>query len=168
VQILWPLAFGLSLLAGEYTADPGAPSPTVRAMAPMVRGLIADTAARSGTVRELLARLECTDVIVYVEMTGSTEIPVARTKLVASAPGVRFLRIGINATLSFNDLAPTLAHELQHAVEIAEDPDVTDDEAVRRLYRRIGRARGFDRYETEAARDVEWIVRGELRRKIGG
>ena len=167
VFTLWPLALGL-MLSAAWHSDPGASSPVVRAMAPFVRALITDTAARSATVRELLARLACTDVIVYVELTGSMQVPVARTKLVTSAPGVRFLRIGINAALPSHDLAPLLAHELQHAVEIAENPSVTTEDGVRRLYERIGRALGDDRFETEAARDVEWIVRGELRRKIGG
>jgi hypothetical protein len=164
VQTLWPVAFAILLLGGS----PDPPTGRVRALEPFVLALIEDTAARSMTVRELLGRLASSDVIVYVEMTASAQIPVARTKLVTTAPGVRFLRIGINAALQFPDLAPTLAHELQHAVEIAEHEDVTDDAAVRRLYERIGRARGGDRYETDAARNVEWIVRGELRRRIGG
>lgn len=164
----WLLALAVLLPGAWHPGDPGEPSPRVRAIAPLVRALVDDTAARSVTVRDLLARLACTDVIVYVEMTGSPHIPVARTKLVTTAPGVRFLRIGINAALPFFEQAPALAHELQHAVEIAADDTVTDDDAVRRLYTRIGWGRGGDRFETQAARDVEWIVRGELRRKIGG
>jgi hypothetical protein len=158
----------LLVIAGGHPADAVVPWLHVRAVTPSVRTLIEDTAARSITVRDLLARLACTDTIVYVEMTASREVPVARTKLVAVAPGVRFLRIGINVAVALPDVAPLLAHELQHAVEIAEREDVTDDGAVRRLYKRIGRASGGDRYETNAARDVEWIVRGELHRRIGG
>jgi hypothetical protein len=153
---------------GGHSGHADAPTPRVRPVTPFVRTLIDDTARRSLTVRDLLARLACTDTIVYVEMTAATDVPVARTKLVASAPGVRFLRIGINVRLPFVDLAPMLAHELQHAVEIAEHDEVTDDAGMRRLYLQIGRARGADRYETDAAREVEWIVRGELRRRIGG
>jgi len=164
VQTIWPVAFALLLLGGS----PDPPVGRVRAIGPFVLALIEDTAARSMTVRELLGRLAYTNVIVYVEMTASAQIPVARTKLVTSAPGVRFLRIGINVALPLPDLAPALAHELQHAVEIAEHDEVTDDDALRDLYERIGRARGGDRYETEAAREVEAIVRGELRRRIGG
>ena len=128
-----------------------------------VRRWIEETAARSAVVRELIARLACTDVIVYVEMTASPEIPRARTKLVTALPGVRFLRIGINLSMAGANFAPLLGHELQHAVEIAELDDVRDEEAVRRLYRKIGRAASGDRFETEAALDVEWRVRLECR-----
>ena len=133
-----------------------------------MRALIADSASRSRVVRDLMARLACTDVIVYVEFTASPEIPLARTKLVTAVPGARFLRIGINRRVSSMDTGATLAHELQHAVEIAEHDDVRDDEGVRRLFDRIGIDLGGDRYETAAARDVEWIARTELRRRIGG
>jgi len=105
---------------------------------------------------------ELPDVAVYVERTASPLIPTARTKLVTAVPGARFIRIGISTTVSFADLGPFLAHELQHAVEIAERVRVRDDDAVRDLYLEIGRARGGDRYETDAAREVEWVVRSEL------
>jgi hypothetical protein len=168
MQALWAIAFGV-VLSGAPDPDPaGTLAPRVRAAAPFVRALIADTAARSATVRDLIARLGWTDAIVYVELTASSRIQTARTKLVTSAPGVRFIRIGINAAVPFADVAPLLAHELQHAVEIAEHAEVTDDDGLRRLYERIGRTSGGDRFETEAAREVEWIVRGELRRRIGG
>ena len=159
---LLPVLFGLSLSAGSLFVDPDASYPRVRAAAPLMRSIIADTAVRSVTVRALLARIAFTDVIVYVELTPSPQIPIARTKLVTTAGGVRFLRIGINAMTPFADVGPLLAHELQHAVEIAEAREVTDDDGVRRLYERIGRAGGSDRYETDAALKVQWSVRGEL------
>jgi len=124
--------------------------------------------ARSGTMRGLVARLNCTDAIVYVEITGTPVIPTARTKLVATVAGARFIRISINVAWGDRDRAALLAHELQHAVEIAEEVDVRDDDGVRRLYGRIGRSHGADSFETDAAREVEWIVRAELRTKIEG
>jgi hypothetical protein len=133
-----------------------------------MRWIIEDTSARSATARALIARLGGTDAIVYVERTSSPQIPTARTKLVTAVRGARFIRIGISTMVPFADLGPYLAHELQHAVEIAERDDVRDENAVRHLYLKIGRARGGDRYETDAARDVEWAVRLELRAKIGG
>lgn len=170
--MLVPLLIGLSLSTGSPFADPDAPYPRVRAVTPLVQSLIADAAGRSLTVRHLMARLAVTDVIVYVEQSGSSAIPVARTKLVAASGGVRFLRIGIRAAVPFHDVAPMLAHELQHAVEIAEEPSVVDDDGVRRLYHRIGRALGGDRYETAAAQEIEARVRRELSEpdvaKMGG
>jgi hypothetical protein len=128
-----------------------------------VRVLIDDTAARSPSVRDLLTRLGCSDVIVYVEMTGSPQIPRARTKLVAASPGVRFLRIGISTSIPFPERGPLLGHELQHAVEIAAREDVRDEKALRRLYLQIGRKGSDDSFETDAALDVECQVRLECR-----
>ncbi|HEX9366152.1 MAG TPA: hypothetical protein VF921_05970, partial [Vicinamibacterales bacterium] len=116
-------------------------------------------------MRELLARLDCSDVIVYVEITASSRVLRARTKLVAAPPGVRFLRIGINAGLSGLDLPALLGHELQHAVEIADREDVRAAAAVRRLYAEGGRRDGSDRFETDAALDVERRVRLECRER---
>jgi hypothetical protein len=150
-------------------ASPGAdPDSHVRAATADVRTLIADTMRRSAIVRALIGRLACSDIIVYVEITASPEIPTARTKLVAAAGETRFLRIGISARVTSGDLAAFLAHELQHAVEIAEHEEVRDEPGVRRLYLAIGRATGADSFETDAAKDVELAVRQELRHKIGG
>jgi hypothetical protein len=170
MPLLAPVVFGLWISLAAPPPDPDAPYPRVRAVAPLVRSLITGAAARSITVRNLIARLDDTDVIVHVELTSSAQIPVARTKLVAAAAGVRFLRIGINAGVPFADITPLLAHELQHAVEIAEEPGASSESGIRRLYQRIGRARGGDRYETDAAQRVEWAVRREMSRvtKIGG
>jgi hypothetical protein len=156
----------LLLLPGAGAPD-APPLFHVRAAVPEVRTLIADTMQRSVIVRELVARLSCSDIIVYVEMTASPQIPTARTKLVAAPTGTRFLRIALN-THSQGYFAPLLAHELQHAVEIAEHEEVRDEAAVRRLYRQIGYSTGEDAFETAAARQVEAHVREELRRKIGG
>jgi predicted O-methyltransferase YrrM len=160
----WPVALALFTLSAALSGDPVTTKPHVRAATADVRELIADSAARSTTVRDLLARLGCSDVIVYIEMTASPQVPRGRTKLVTAVPGVRFLRIGINRSMAGTDLTAILGHELQHAVEIAERDEVRDDEGVRRLYGVIGRPGGPDSFETDAALDVERLVRLECRR----
>jgi hypothetical protein len=160
----WPIV--LLLLFGP-SGDRPAVSETVRVRAAAsATGLLAEAAGRSAIIRDLIARLEATDVIVYVEMTPSPQIPTARTRLVTATVSARFLRIGLSTSLTPFDLAPLLAHELQHAVEIAERADVRDDAGVRLLYARIGRLHGIDRYETDAAGEVERQVRAEVRRKL--
>jgi len=135
----------------------------VRAAPKAVR-LLEVAAAQSAIVRDLIDRLGSTDVIVYLEVTPVPQTALARTKLVASTANVRFLRIGLKTSLSPLDATPLIAHELQHALEIAERPDVRDDEAVRRLYRRIGHQHGVDQFETDAAGSIERRVRNEIRR----
>jgi hypothetical protein len=162
---LWPVLVAW-LAAGPV--DASANGGPVRAASADLRVALDDLLARSPTARALASRLYCTDVIIYVERTVSPLVPTARIQLVAAVPGARFLRIGVNAAVVNADLGPLLAHELQHAVEIAERDPIRDVRAVRDLYLRIGRDRGGDRFETDAAQEVEWIVRSELRTKIGG
>lgn len=157
------LAIALLLLAASGADKPPvAMLSHVRAAQSAVR-LLEDAAARSATVRELMARLAGTDVIVYVEITPSPQATLARTKLVTATAAARFLRIGINLAVPPVDAPALFAHELQHALEIAECVDVRDDAGVRRLYTRIGHQHGVDQYETDAARAIERRVQQELR-----
>ena len=167
MSIAWPLAV-LFLLPPSDPPPRAVPLPHVRGATGRMTVVIADAHARSAIVRDLVARLACSDTIVYVELTASPQVPRARTKLVAAAGATRFLRIGINVGLPDGDVTALLAHELQHAVEIAERTDVRDDEGVRRLYRAIGQSSGRDAFETDAAREVEAAVRRELRHRLGG
>jgi hypothetical protein len=137
----------------------------VRPASGVAQTLLTEAVSRSAIVNRLLERLESTDTIVYVEVIGTPELPLARTKLVAASPNVRFLRISINARVPYWDRVPLLAHELQHAVEIAGATDVKDDEGVRRLYARIGFPGGTNRFETAEARETEWRVRAEMVRR---
>ena len=156
-------AWAFALLLAGSGADKPSTAPRVRA-APTAGRAIEDAAARSATVRALLDRLAASDVIVYVEITSMPDVPVARTKLVTATPVARFLRIGINSATSVLDRPALLAHELQHALEIAEHREVRDDGGVRRLYAAIGTQHGVDQFETDAAVRVERQVRAELRR----
>jgi hypothetical protein len=156
----WMIAL---LLTGEAADKPAVPPPARVRAADNARRVLADATAQSRTIRDLCDRLDASDVIVYVEMTGSPQVPIARTKLVTSTAAARFLRIAISNTTSPFDVAPLLAHELQHAVEIAEHEEVRDDAGLRRLYAAIGREAAADEFETDAARQVERTVRAESR-----
>jgi len=166
MHAVWPIV--VALLTGPSGDRPAvSPASHVRA-ADNARALLGDAAARSATVRELIERLEASDVIVYVEITASPHIPLARTKLVVATAGARFLRIGLRSTLSPFDVLPLIAHELQHAVEIADRPDVRDDNAMRRLFTAIGHRSGHDGFETDEARRIELQARKELGSGIRG
>lgn len=157
------LAIALLLLATSGSDKPPVAMPSHVRAAQSAAKLLEDAAARSPTVRELMSRLATTDVIVYVEVTPSPQVRLARTKLVTATAAARFVRIGINLAVPPPDAPALVAHELQHAVEIAECADVRDDAGVRRLYSRIGHQHGVDEYETEAARAIERRVKEELR-----
>ena len=53
-------------------------------------------------------------------------------------PGARYLRISLDRRYGSGQRLTLLGHELQHAVEIADAPWVTDHEGVATLYRSIG------------------------------
>jgi hypothetical protein len=159
---MWMLA--AMLLAGSFADVPIHSTPHVRAVTPAAHALLTEAVAKSSVLNLLIGRLDATDVFVYIEVTGSSDIPLARTKLVTAVPGARFLRVALNAQVPPWDRLPLLAHELQHALEIAADTDVRDDDGIRRLFQRVGFSGGIDKYETAAARDVERRVRVELAR----
>jgi hypothetical protein len=134
----------------------------VRAASPAARLLIDESARYSPTVRDLIDRVDRSDVIVYVQMTASSQVASASTTFVTATEGQRYLRILIHAGTPVWSRAQLLAHELQHVIEIASEPEVASNDGIRSLYERIGHASGKDRYETGAARQIEAKVRAEI------
>lgn len=160
---MWSLLLALMSLS-EPSSDPAS---HLRATSAAVQSLIDEATVNSSIVNRLIAGLQQSDTIVYVEMTGSPEVPRARTILAAASGGVRFLRISMNVLVPPMDRIPLLAHELQHATEIAGAIEVRDGNGLRQLYRRIGLAGAMDRYETTAATRVEHRVRAEQSARRG-
>lgn len=135
----------------------------VRPASPAARVLIDEAARDSPTVRDLIDHVDRSDVIVYVQMTGSPHVTSASTTLVAATEGRRYLRVLIHAGIPAWNRAQMLAHELQHVLEIAAEPSVITDDDIRSLYQRIGHSSGGkDRFETNAAKQIEEKVRGEI------
>jgi hypothetical protein len=134
----------------------------VRPATPAARTLIDDAGRQSPTVRELIEHVDRTDVIVYVQLTGSSQVASAATTFVTTTQGLRYVRVLIHAGVPAWTRAQLLAHELQHVLEIAAEPGVTSNDGIRTLYDRIGHSSGKDRFETEAARRVEEKVRTEI------
>jgi hypothetical protein len=127
--------------------------------------MLADAATRSSIVRSLLEDLERTDVVVYVSdsMSGLPGEPAAYLEFVSYAAGTRYLLVRIDRwKLSPSDRIIWLGHELQHALEVAADPDVKDAAGLARLYRRIGWEGQTGRFDTRGARDTGIRVRNQL------
>jgi hypothetical protein len=139
------------------------PTRHVRGVGDTAADLLAHGARRSYTFARLLDSLERSDVIVYVEFVPDMRLSLAgRMMLAGSAHGQRYLRIQVGPG-SDEDMVATLAHELQHANEVAGSPDVHSETALAALYRRIGHTMGdAAHFDTMAAREVGRIVRGEL------
>jgi len=123
---------------------------------------VADAARRSPTVAQLLAQLEDRDVVVYI---GSGTGLRARGLLNFLGYGepMTYLRMSIELRQLAADRTAAIAHELMHALEIAESPTPIRGEAdLLQLYQRIGWqvSRSGD-VESERARVTEARARGE-------
>lgn len=141
-----------------------APTRGARSLGREAAQLLAEARRLSPTVRRLLATLEASDLLVYVELRIPRGSQTGQLTVLGRGAGVRYLKIEIYGVYCPKARIPWLAHELQHAVEIAAAPEVTDDAGLRRLYARIGRP-CLDRpdgFETTAAIDVRTRVIAEL------
>jgi hypothetical protein len=98
---------------------------------------------RSVTFRELVDRIQQSNVIVFVQ-PGLCAGGRIRSCLVgvAGSPHDRHVRIRLDPQHTIeNGLIAAAAHELQHAVEVTEHPDVVDGRGLKALYRRIASGR---------------------------
>ena len=143
----------------------------VRTTERMIRTLIEKGIAQSETFRRLVDILDRSDVIVYVE-PKMTRPGVAGflSHRVVDAGGRRYMQIEMEFRGDSVRILSLLAHELQHAVEVSQDPEARDLKAVDRLFARIASTRGCganDCVETEAAVHVQDAVEAELKRLSG-
>ena len=122
--------------------------------------------ARSATFRDIVNRVEAGNVIVYVSLNPWMKSSLAgKLTWMTQAAGFRYLRATINTEQSFDQMIATLAHELQHALEVSGDETVIDQRGLLGLYQRIGRpsASGINAgWETVAAQETGFQVRREL------
>ena len=132
--------------------------PHVRATDPGLTQLIATAAARSSTLAALLARLDDSDVIVYVGHAVLDSRLRARLRFAGTSGGWRYLRVEIDCRQNLSEQVAFLGHELQHAAEIAGATATVDNGALQRLYREIGFA--LDRVQWE------WLLSGMHRHRV--
>jgi len=163
---LGSMCIAANLLVAEAVPLPGPASigPHVRGATPVVNAMLAMGIKRSSTFARLVRDLDQTDIIVYVEIVNSLPTGLdGRLSFSTRAGGFRYLRIQVPSNTGRHDLIAVVGHELQHALEIAEHPNVQDSEGVASLYKLIGlQAHGIDRYDTSAARSIGRRVRAEL------
>jgi|RhiMetdeSRZDD1v2_1073273.scaffolds.fasta_scaffold292837_3 hypothetical protein len=140
----------------------------VRSTVAYVRALIREGYERSPGFRDLVDTLQRSNAIVLVQ-PGSCADGRIRSCLVSihGSRAERQIRIKIDPAHTIRDgLIATIGHELQHAVEIAEHPDVFDGETAQRLFRRIGIGQCheglWNECETTRALETERRVLDEL------
>jgi hypothetical protein len=136
--------------------------PRVRSSHAYLRAMIDQALARSSTFRRIVAAIEATDGIVYVEHGDCKHGVRACLVLdVTAAAGYRILRIIVDARQPDWDVMASIGHELRHALEVLEDPGLVDTPGVYLFYAQAHQEK--DRpFETRAAVDAGSAVRNEV------
>jgi hypothetical protein len=163
-------ALGVLLFVTSLAADqPARDGSHVRTMDTRLRAEIDEGLARSSLFRDLVARLDSSDVIVYVESECAMSPRLfARLTFMASGGGRRYVNVRVSCALTDGEQIAALGHELRHAVEIADAPAIINDASLAAEYARIGFAshgvRKGSGYESRAAIDAGQRVWVELNR----
>lgn len=139
--------------------------PRVRSESVDIAAVIRRAAETSATFRRLMATIDATNGLVYVD-NGKCGHSVRACLLLAVqiAGPSRILQIKIDARQLDCHLMGQLGHELQHAVEVLSDPHVTNGALAYFLYDRIARkdpASDREWFETPAAQRAGDDVRHE-------
>ena len=120
---------------------------------------------RSSTLSNIAAEIEASDVRVLALVVEEPGPWRGFTRFIAAANGVRILSVAVNPRLPLVEQLAALAHELQHAAEIADNPSIVDETSLAREYERIGyRSHSVhgSAFDTKEAVDVGRRVIDEL------
>lgn len=136
----------------------------VRGATPAIARLVEHGIRRSPTFAALVAALNRSDVIVYIDITPQLPAGIdGRLAFATSAGGVRYLHAQVAVGLGRDRTIAVAGHELQHALEVADDPRVRDRDGLAVLYAVIGiPGARRDTYDTAAAQQAGRRVRSEL------
>jgi hypothetical protein len=134
--VLCSLIGAPSLSMAAESIAPGPRRPAIRSTDRRLRSLLELGLRISPTLRALVARLHASDVVVYLQCDG-VGAPDGRLTFLTTAAGYRYVVIRMARLPRARQIA-MMAHELRHAVEIADTPAIVDGPSLVREYRRIG------------------------------
>ena len=163
------IAASLQMVAVTTAATPAvSATPHLRPLTAEARAITNELLDGSATARELAEHLEQSDVIVYIRYGSfQTRTLEGRIGLLVSAPNyARFLVLELATGRSRLQQMVALAHELRHAVEIADAPTIIDARSLSAHYGIIGMSviaeSGGEMFETRAACDAAAQARHDL------
>jgi hypothetical protein len=140
--------------------------PRVRTDDAVLSGLIQQATDRSPTFQRLLAAIQTTDGVVYVERGRCGHSVRACLMLAITVSGAnRILRVLVDGRRTDEQAMAAIAHELRHAMEILGDPSVRTGFGMYQWYSRNGSKQG-ETFETQAAIDTDHAVYRELKRSL--
>jgi len=164
--VIGMLALGPGTERGDVNVTRGVMSEAVayhvRSTDPRVQEWLRIGAAESRTFRSLLNALGASDLIVHVQAVDRLATA-GQTYFVTSTATARYVRIEVACRGSVNDMIALIGHELQHAVEIAEQPRIRDRQTLSLFYKGMpGNSMTTTEYDSVAARVMEDRVRREM------
>jgi hypothetical protein len=149
----------LAIAAGLAPDDPT--RPRVRPLDAATQALLDRACVASPTVAALVAALEQRDVVVYLRPALGTR---GQLTFVSYGAPLTYVQVRLDLRQPEPQRTSTLAHELTHALEVAEaDPPVRSEPELAALYRRSGLP-GSRHGDFESTRAVE--SEGRARREI--
>jgi len=169
----WLVFAGASLLlfaSPAHAEDPWKPPPHVRPQTADARALLAEGIARSPALRDMVDRLERSDVIVYIRhrVFAGNHLD-GWIAILSNVRGQRYLVIELACGRTVPDQIGTLGHELHHALEIAGEPSIVDARSLAAFYERVGMDIGgygsVRTFETLGARQAGLRVRRDATTK---
>jgi len=159
------IAWVLCLLAWPVSAGAG----DVRALQRRGTTLLAKGIEGSRTFKLLIDAIAQSDVVVYVDLDAFDERKVdGSLRFLGKGGGTRFLKVWLRSRRIDDEMVVTLGHELQHALEVAGDPQVVSQATLAAFYARKGQSDKPARFETRAAQQVALRIRAELSRPRRG
>lgn len=164
MRATWFARWLIAVAAVGFTAAPsiGNTAQQVRGRNPESQQLLDEVIEASPTVARLVHEIDQHDVIVIVELGELTPDAHGELTLAAVAHEWRYLWIRLADGAPFYEMGGRLAHELQHALEVASHENVRNQEDMVRLFGRIGMGPTGGPYETYEALAAGRDVRREL------
>jgi hypothetical protein len=145
-------------------------SPSVRSTDAVIGAVLADTIQQSASVQKLVDVIEGSNLIVYLARGDCPRPAIACLMMGGGSAGVRYVRInfrlpegpGKASGWHPSELSISIAHELQHAAEIAQWPEVVDGASLQAAYVSRGLDCGRRHLDTDAAIHAGAARRAEL------
>jgi len=130
--------------------------------------LLREGSERSATFRSLVDEISRSNGIVYLEFgyCAFGHLDGCVLPFLVSSHGDRYLRLVVTPEkkVTHDQRLGLIAHEMRHALEVLEHPEVVDTETLLELYRKIGTPglHATNGYETSSAHAAGDAVRAEL------
>jgi hypothetical protein len=127
--------------------------------------------AASETLRTIVERLDGAPIQVFANCDAQLPEGLSgRLRFLSSVGGVRYVQVTVRCSLPPGRQLSFLAHELQHAVEIADNVEIADADSMESYYADVGFETHVDNshhrsFETDAAISVQRRVERELKNK---